>query len=1119
MKQPKKIFTKMCISNWGGISHKIIEFNEYVNLFSGMSGSGKSTVMDAIQVILYGSLSSNFLNKAADDAKNKRSVISYLRGEQKDGSANRDNQDFISIIALEIKDTGLNTSVCIGAWFEVHKNDTELRKYTYFSHEGTMPKDGYINEQGVTFTNKELKSFIEKRKQLKDSRIHGEVNKIYNSNEAYISNLYDVIFGYIDGGRFRTMQKSAIALKMTNGTGQFIRDYMFPKSEGDVIEKLSEQLGAYADIKEKIDDIKDRIDLLTIIKDKGIKHVDILAQLELTKNKLKCVDIMDARGRIEAWQQEKLDIIKELESLNKKKEDLDIQHSSVSKELVEVRADIKSSNLGSKRQHLCDLQEKISLLEENNIQWNKIIDSISKWSEDEAAREFVSDSVIDGVNKFIKGKIDEKICEELKKDIVAEREELEELARDYERRKDDVLVKMNDKKSLIEDLNNNRKSYSEHIRQAKSMLEQKLNNLYGKKIKVNVFADMFDVVDDEWKNAIEGRMGKLKLSLITEPEYADNAAISFKSFKQFEDVTLINSAAICKLDNKVLENSLYEAVSAKEKYIDECLKHYIGRIVKCKSVDELTTVRDGVTADCYSYSSFIFRHLKKREYTQGACIGSKVSKSKLHEYEQELEVLEGRFAKISYECKGIRKILGFESLVNFDTSYLVKLSNASRELGTVEKEKQKLEIEIESLAQGEYKQLQEKMSKIEEQYNVLKEAISSTELEIRDKDRQLTRVITNIEDKKEQLASFEMGYVANSQNEEDIASQLQNMSGSSLKNKLLSQRSLLESEEENVSQELNASRNNYIQKYPACGFNGAERSNDVYIEKLNDYQRNYEPKYQKEFDMQCSKVYTTLRENILAKIHNDIKSAVRQKNEINRMLRDTSFADSTYQIKIEAAKTQEGQFFEMLTSPELDTKNVSIYDIEGQLSFGDDTFYQKYEQKINLLMTKFIPPKSEDEKSIELSRKEMEKYADYRTYLNFNMYEQVTDDDGNIIRENYVDDMAGRDSGGEGQNPKYVALLAGFAMLYMDQTNRDSKIKLVLLDEAFSKMDQKRSEVCLKYARKLDLQLIVCVPDERLASLIRNVDCVYGFRRIKNNISMMHIDKGEYFDMLTGSDG
>lgn len=106
---------------------------------------------------------------------------------------------------------------------------------------------------------------------------------------------------------------------------------------------------------------------------------------------------------------------------------------------------------------------------------------------------------------------------------------------------------------------------------------------------------------------------------------------------------------------------------------------------------------------------------------------------------------------------------------------------------------------------------------------------------------------------------------------------------------------------------------------------------------------------------------------------------------------------------------------------------------------------------------KFMPPKDEDEHLRMQKRKEMEQYADYRNYLSFSMYEQVTDENGQVIRENFVDDMAGRDSGGEGQNPKYVALLAGFAMLYMQQSNRDSKIKLVLLDEAFPRWI--RSEV------------------------------------------------------------
>ena len=163
-----------------------------------------------------------------------------------------------------------------------------------------------------------------------------------------------------------------------------------------------------------------------------------------------------------------------------------------------------------------------------------------------------------------------------------------------------------------------------------------------------------------------------------------------------------------------------------------------------------------------------------------------------------------------------------------------------------------------------------------------------------------------------------------------------------------------------------------------------------------------------------------------------------------------------------------------------------------------------------------MPAKDADDTELKKHSQEMEKFADYRTYLSFRMYEIVTDEQGKTIRKNYVDEMAGRDSGGEGQNPKYVALLAGFAMLYMSQSNRDSKIKLVMLDEAFSKMDQERSAVCLQYARKMDLQLVVCVPDERLQSLIRNVDSVYGFRRKNNRISMMHIDKGDYLRMLEG---
>lgn len=1115
MEQPKKIFTRMCLSNWGGISHKVLEFNEYINLFSGMSGSGKSTVMDAIQMLLYGSMSSNFLNKAADDSKNKRSVFSYLRGEQKDGSANRANRDFRTIVVLELKDTGAKTNTCIGAWFEVRKSDTSINKYCFFSHSGKMPEGGYINEAGMHYSYKELQNLIEARQKSRDNRSRGDVNRIYSSMEAYITNLNDTIFGFIDGGRFRTMQKSAIALKMTNGTGQFIRDYMFTKSEGDVIEKLSEQLGAYREIKEKIDDVKKRIDLLSIVQDKGVALTIAQGDAELMKSKLKCVDIISWKKKIELCQT-KLEVCREEKNrLEQEKDQCTEEEEILLKELVQVQADLQSSDLGSRKQHLSDLETQAKLLAENSGQWRGIIGRLQQWNVSETAQDYVSNALLELISDFISGKIDEEACVELQKLIRDEKKEIDELRKDCERSLEKVQQELDEVKTLINDMQNNRKTYSPNLRQAKDVLEHKLSNLYGKKVQVNVFADLFDVVDEEWKNAIEGRMGNLKYALVTEPEYAHNAAETLRDLKRFEEVTLINSNAIVRADKNVLPNSLYEAVTTTYDYVDACLKHYLGRIIKCRSVAELEKVREGVTPDCYSYSNYMFRHLRQKDYTTGACIGSTVSKKMLLEYKEKQEKLSEKQMNLSTRAYGFREIMEFETLSNYTPALLVSLSKASETLEGILKEKRELEEEIRKLSEGEYRLLEERKQELEQKHQEIKVKLTGCATQMQDRVRDIADLESTIRFNEERLEEAELGYVPNEKTEQEIAAELQRVSGKTLSERFRIKAEELEGQAEELRAELNEARMAYIAAYPSGGFTGGERSNEVYIEKLNDYRKNYEPQYQQEFDQQCGKVYQTLRENIVAKIHNDIREAVRHKNEINRMLRDTNFADSVYQIKIEAAQNEDGQFYEMLTAKELDTKNVSRYEIEGQLSFGEDEFYQKYEKKLNLLMEKFMPPRSNDEASLELSRKEMEKYADYRTYLHFNMYEQVEDENG--IRENYVDEMAGRDSGGEGQNPKYVALLAGFAMLYMDQSNRDSKIKLVLLDEAFSKMDQKRSEVCLKYARKLNLQLIVCVPDERLSSLIRNVDCIYGFKRDKQNeISMMHIDKGNYLSMMEG---
>ncbi len=1115
MSQAKKVFTRMCLNNWGGIDHKVLEFHEYVNLFSGKSGSGKSTVMDAIQVILYGSFSPSFLNKAADDAKNRRSVLSYLRGEQKDGSANRKDCDFCSVIALEIEDTGTHIITCIGIAFEVRKSDSEIKKFVYFSHSGKMPESEYLTEQGVCYSNQEIKKLVSARTKSDDNRGKGEVNRIYGSKEAYLGTLYDVILGYIDQNRFITMEKSAIALKMTNGTGQFIRDYMFPKNTSNTIATISEQLDSYRQIKEKIEDLRKRIELLSEIQASGKELVRLQTDIVRAEAMIRCIGIEDLRARIQAAEDDKRNLAEKQEQCKKKVQELSASREEAQQKLIQVSADLKASDLGGKQQQYEELDERSRMLADNTRQWQKILQGMKNWEEDDVITDYISNPVLNMIAELNQGRVTEELCQNLHLKIESAKQNIEDEVEDYRDQRREIGKQLKEKKRLVDDMKHDRKPYDENLRSARSALSQQLSDRYGQTVKVQIFADLFDVQEEEWKNAIEGRMGRLKHSLITEPQYAHEAAVLFRNMKQYENVDLINSKAIADSKPDCMEGSLYEAVKTQEAYVDVCLKRYLGHIIKCRSVEELEQVRDGVTPDCYSYSNFIFRHLKKKDYTTRACIGRRVSKARLAEYEKDVEELSRQEMQLDDLLRRLKEARDFECLKD-EPSHYVKLSRAGEELARVNKKKMELEETIRSLREGAYKELEEKEQSLRKQVKMVQEELDQTQGELARLGSRIGELSGENESRRQQLEEKLQGYVPNEALEQEVWELLKKQSGQAVINRKKAQVADLEEKEQAQAETLRAARNRYIFAYPAGPFNGAETSNEAYEKLLEKYLTDFEPAYEEEFEKKCASIYKSLRENVIATIHGDIKAAKRHAYEINRLLRETNFSDSTYQIKIEPAKNENGQFFDMLMAEELDSKNLDNAGIDGQISFGEDAFYQKYEQKIKLLTDKFMPPKDEDEHLRAQKRKEMEQYADYRNYLSFSMFEQVTDEHGNVIRENFVDDMAGRDSGGEGQNPKYVALLAGFAMLYMQQSKRDSKIKLVLLDEAFSKMDQERSAVCLKYARKMDLQLIVCVPDERLQSLIRNVDCVYGFRRFKNRISMMHIDKGQYLEMMEG---
>ena len=1116
MKQAKKIFTRMLLNNWGGIDHQVIHFHEYVNLFSGKSGSGKSTVMDAMQMVLYGSVRNDFLNKAADDTKNKRSILSYLRGEQKDGSANRENRDFYAQVVLEIQDTASDTFVCVGAAFEVGRGDQELRKYGFFSHVGKFPEDEYLMEGNVPYSYERMKQFIGERSAAAENVSRINLNRIYPSQEAYINALSDTIFGYVDAGRFKTMEKSAIALRMTNGTGQFIKDYMFPKSREDTISAISDQLAAYREIREQVEMLETEIEMLSAVQEHDRALTGARADQAATQALLKILDIEDKKAHLEARQEDLSSLLQKADSYEKQGEALKADLKEKRERLSQVRAELKSSEFEKKRESLEQLNRLIEACANEASDWRALANRLKLWESEEGICDYVSNPTLHLLHDVTDGKISEEAAAKLKKGLKEAFDSIDEELAQYKDERRAAEREYREKKEFLEDLKSDKKHYRKELKDARSRLQAALSAEYGKTVHVEVLADLFDVVDEEWRDAIEGRLGRMKFALVVEPRYALDAAKLFREMrrKEFESIDLIDTAAILRDKPQAESKTLYDAVKTDLPHVDLCLKRYLGHIKKCETVDQLHQVRDGVTRDCYSYSSYVYRHLRQQDYKYQS-IGRKISGKQIQDLEEELYQLNVSLIELGQQISTLNRVNDMERLSAYDAAKMQRLWEAGKKLKAYNKEADQLQEELRQLEQGtliaSLKEQEGELKKEIENFEALKDRIAASQMELA---RRKGKLEEEIGERTEALERLKEGFVPNPELARQAAAVIEAGKAASFKREKEELLKRLQDTEEKEAEARFCARTKFNAKFPSYGFGGMEKDNHLYDELLERCQNNFEPKFKAEFDRQYNLVYRMLRENVIATIHGEIRAAKRHRREINAMLAKIRFSDSIYQIDILPADDENRQFYEMLTAPELDMR-ASDSGLEGQISFGEDEFYQKYETQIRRLTDKFMPPREADQAARAAHKRDMEKYADYRTYLKFSMYEQAEDEKGNI-RKNYVDDMAGRDSGGEGQNPKYVALLAGFAMLYMQQGSRDSKIRLVLLDEAFSKMDKERSEVCLHYARQLGLQLVVCVPDERLQSLIRNVDCVYAFRRANNRISMIHIDKGDYFKMVEG---
>jgi len=109
-------------------------------------------------------------------------------------------------------------------------------------------------------------------------------------------------------------------------------------------------------------------------------------------------------------------------------------------------------------------------------------------------------------------------------------------------------------------------------------------------------------------------------------------------------------------------------------------------------------------------------------------------------------------------------------------------------------------------------------------------------------------------------------------------------------------------------------------------------------------------------------------------------------------------------------------------------------------------------------------------------------------------------------------------SGGEGQAPFFISMLAAFRRVY-DRGDRASgrsqQLGLVVMDEAFSKLSGDGIDDCLALARSFQLQLVMAFPPERLGVMVPHAETVVICQKEVERDAQGYVTKVTNIPLLT----
>lgn len=1056
----RKSAKKLLMVQWSRFQNVCIEL-EGSTLVTGVNGSGKSTVLDAMTYLLTGNTQ---FNKAAKDRD--RTVLGYVRGDTRSNGEARylRNGSVVSYIAMEFSDPTLGQPLTVGVCIE-SPSESGKPVSSWFICPGAAIDD-------IDFTRIEGNALrITPKNEL---TVNGEAMKLssFMGRDRGTEAVLRALGLHVDAAKYRTKLLKMMAFNPENNIDQFIQDCVLEPGKVQSLEELREQKRQFERLRELYENLRQgKIQLEEVLRqsDEYEKKKRVLRIRELmlsyqalrekeeeekqTKNRYQA--LKDQYGRLteragelirqQEAAQERLRIAENNDMVKGMQESLD----SLKRQIEE--ADREKKNWEDKLAQILKLKKKISalikLLEADLPSLsseNTYLETLEQADGETAKKREAFDAFREKVHRqdgiYEENKIHlQDQCKEREKEIGALQEKIRRL-------ESNILV------------------FPAEVENARNKIQRGLEK-QGIQTEVHIFAELVqEVTAPEWRKAIETFLGRKRFYIIVDGAYCHKAMQILQKERIYDGNVVITD----KLpETEAVEGSAAEILRIPNVYARRYANYLLNGIHLCENLEELHEypkgglMRDGMLAKSYAVAMMDMRRTE-------LCLGADAIRCQLEQSRKELEELQ---VVQRADKEALSQVIKYRDAIkeidwdggHYDFGAAYGLKDCGKRRDSLVKDREEIEANPDFTAVLKELETARRLAReANESVNQNQNELGGCKNDLKGCEGTLGRISTEIYLCQK---AYEEKCLVNMELKEAMLEEYNSESEKRGTIRVTTQLSI------DKSKNMLAERERQLEdaQLAYCRLAGIDvgKRGIGYIPWYREEYRNLAhvkvEEAQQKLQEQAGRLESAFMNDFVAEIDENVREAKREMDAINRELRHMPFGNDTYKFVMKE-KPDRALFFRICRRLEKYMSSPQVY----MNSARDD---EEMENDIQEFM------------SIILAEEDEWEYTDYRRYFSYDM--EISSRQGQTEITAELSKKQGSASNGEKQTPYFIILAASLLQCYPANT---CCARLAFIDEAFSALSRERIEQMVRYFEENHFQVFYAAPPEKINSIGQFID-------------------------------